>query len=80
MQDIPTVHQTRIARKTLKMYPCAARFMGGMTFEEAYEFIFHTPLRQRLESLVSQYGKTGPYSWELQTYGWDNAADLLALL
>ena len=78
--NVPQNHQMNIARKTLKMTPAGARVMGGMDYETAYEFVFHTPLRPRLESLVSQYGNTGPYSWELQRFGWDNAADLLAAI
>ena len=54
--------------------------MGGMTFEEAYQFIFKTDLQHRLKDLVAEYGNKDVYSWELQTYGWNSPAELLSLL
>lgn len=68
------------ARKILSMKPAEVRAQGGMTYEEAYEIIFRTNLRQRLQTLVAEYGNTGPWCWEMNIYGWDNAADLLEAL
>jgi len=73
-------HQLAIARKTLRMTPAGARIMGGMDFPSAYEFVFKTPLRERLYYLVSEYPNPAGINWELNTYGWDNPADLLAQL
>ena len=71
--------EMKIAKSTLKMAPAGARVMGGMDYESAYELVFRTPLRPRLESLVAQYGDT-PIAWELGVYGWDTPSELLAAL
>jgi len=68
--NIPQKHQLKIARDTLKMTPTGALILGGMSYSEAYEIVFKTPLQPRLESLISEYGEKGPYSWELERYGW----------
>jgi len=79
--DIPQKHQMRIAKQTLRMTPAGARIMGGMDYESAYELVFKTPLRPRLQSLVAEYGENPEWlSWELVTYGWDKPAELLAAL
>jgi len=80
MKDIACKHQKAIAYKTLRMTPAGANIMGGMTFEEAYQFIFKTNLQHRLKDLVAEYGNKDVYSWELQTYGWNSPAELLNLL
>lgn len=78
--DTAKKHQMAIARKTLRMTPAGARIMGGMDFPAAYEFVFKTPLRERLDYLVSEYPNHNGLNWELNAYGWDNPADLLSQL
>lgn len=69
--DIARQHQLNIARKTMKMTPATARMLGGMTFAEAYELIYHKPLKARLLELIQEYGVSGPeVTWELSKCGW----------
>lgn len=64
MYDVAKKHQTKIARQTLRMAPVMANIMGGMTFEQAYEFLYHVPLKDRLQSLIHEYGDK-EVVWEL---------------
>lgn len=69
--DIGRKHQLNIARKTLNMTPATARMLGGMTFEQAYELVYHKPLKARLLELIREYGVSGPdVTWELSKCGW----------
>ena len=79
-------HQMKVAMQTLSMTPAGARIMGGMDYPTAYQHVFHTDLRERLESLVSEYGEKasksfeeGGVCWELGKYGY-TPAELLALI
>lgn len=78
----PEQHRKRIAVSTLKMTPAGARIMGGMTFEEAYELVFKTPLIPRLEYLVKEYGEKPESTlvWEMEKYGWKTPFELLCAL
>ena len=80
MIDIAKKHQTKIAKQTLRMTPATAAIMGGMTFEEAYQFIFNTELMPRLEQLVEEHQNSNTLAWELKTYGWSSPMELLNLL
>ena len=80
MKVVAEKHQKRIARDTLKMTPAGADIMGGMTFKEAYEYIFKCDVIERLEGLVNEYGMGYIFSWELESYGWDNPYELLVLI
>ena len=75
-----TKHQTRIAKKTLRMTPITANIMGGMTFEEAYQFIFNTELMPRLREFVTEHSNSDTLVWELRKYGWTSPLELLNLL
>ena len=66
---VPERHQRKVARDTLKLSVAGSRIMGGMSFEDAYELIYNTPLRPRLEQLLAEYGENGPWSWELEQHG-----------
>ena len=78
MNDVAYKHQKRIAKDTLRMTPAGALIMGGMTFEQAYKFVFNTDLRPRLAQLIAEYGDRPEWlSWELDTYGWTYPKDLL---
>ena len=37
--SVPETHQLNIARKTVKMNPVMAKVMGGMSIEQAHEFL-----------------------------------------
>jgi hypothetical protein len=85
----PKQHQKNIAYKTLRMTPAMAKIMGGMSFEEAYEIIFKTPLKPRLLELIAEYGsvkqnkafpESSSFCWELGVYGWNSPSELLELL
>jgi hypothetical protein len=80
MKKIAEKHQRKIAYSTLKMTPAMANIAGGMTYQEAYKFIFKTDLKTRLQELVDEYGNKSVYSWELEKYGWDNPSELLAAI
>ena len=80
MIDIAKKHQTKIAKQTLRMTPITANIMGGMTFEEAYEFIFNTELIPRLKQIVEEYQDSDTLVWELREYGWNSPMELLNLL
>ncbi len=59
-------HQLAIAKRTLRMTPTQAFVAGGMTFEEAYEIVYKTPLKRRLATLIAEYGMYPPsLHWEL---------------
>jgi len=75
--NVAQKHQKAIAYKTLRMTPAGARIMGGMDFETAYYLIFREKLRERLAYLIAEYPNPSGLNWELNTYGWDNPADLL---
>ena len=80
MIDTAKKHQTKIAKKTLRMTPAMAMIFGGMTFEEAYQFIFNTELIPRLEQLVTEHQDSDTLIWELRKYGWPSPLELLKLL
>ena len=84
--DTASKHQMRVAKDTLRMTPAMARIMGGMDYPTAYEHVFRTDLKTRLQSLCEQYGDAaakpfddGGVSWELGKYGY-TPAELLKLL
>lgn len=80
--NVPEKHRRKIAVSTLSMTPAAAKIMGGMTFEEAYEVVYNSSLKARLEQLVEEYGiePEGFLSWELEKYGWDKPFELLCAI
>ena len=75
MKAVANRHQSRIARDTLEnMTPMMANIMGGMTFREAYRFVFNRDLDDRIDSLIAEYGliaKSNGFVWELANYGWN---------
>ena len=80
MIDTAKKHQTKIAKQNLRMTPATAMICDGMTFEEAYQFIFNTELVPRLEQLVEEYQDSTTLAWELKVYGWNSPLELLNLL
>lgn len=79
MESMAKKHQKRIAYSTLKMTPIGANIMRGMSYEEAYKFIFKTNLKDRLNELIAEYGDK-VIVWELSHYGWVKPIDLLKAL
>ena len=74
MYTVPEKHQRKIAYRILRNEtPLMASILGGMSFPEAYELIFHTDLSNRLDQLIKEHGiacKSNDFAWELSQYGW----------